>query len=143
MIRRPPRSTLFPYTTLFRSPRVHGAPHPVVHPRVVAADVELEDPEIIGGLGHGLEARVADRREHLGHAELARGLRRRRAAALDEGLDGADRREHHRNAYGPAEERGARVDLRDVAKDTRPEGDRVERLAVAPERRLGLRDADP
>src|SRR5258708_25940391 len=27
MIRRPPRSTLFPYTTLFRSP------HPVVRPR--------------------------------------------------------------------------------------------------------------
>src|SRR2546422_3993978 len=25
MIRRPPRSTLFPYTTLFRSP--HGGPH--------------------------------------------------------------------------------------------------------------------
>src|SRR5262252_10215113 len=24
MIRRPPRSTLFPYTTLFRSPGVHG-----------------------------------------------------------------------------------------------------------------------
>src|SRR5256885_10598262 len=24
MIRRPPRSTLFPYTTLFRSPRMHG-----------------------------------------------------------------------------------------------------------------------
>src|SRR5215211_5888302 len=24
MIRRPPRSTLFPYTTLFRSPRPHG-----------------------------------------------------------------------------------------------------------------------
>src|SRR5437773_6539943 len=32
MIRRPPRSTLFPYTTLFRSPHVHldrvGAAHP-------------------------------------------------------------------------------------------------------------------
>src|SRR3712207_7096701 len=27
MIRRPPRSTLFPYTTLFRSPR--AGPHPV------------------------------------------------------------------------------------------------------------------
>src|SRR2546430_10226657 len=29
MIRRPPRSTLFPYTTLFRSniPRIHGAHH--------------------------------------------------------------------------------------------------------------------
>src|SRR2546422_925603 len=26
MIRRPPRSTLFPYTTLFRSPRKSGAP---------------------------------------------------------------------------------------------------------------------
>src|SRR5256885_14901498 len=26
MIRRPPRSTLFPYTTLFRSPRVGPAP---------------------------------------------------------------------------------------------------------------------
>src|SRR3712207_8069852 len=27
MIRRPPRSTLFPYTTLFRSSRVGGGPH--------------------------------------------------------------------------------------------------------------------
>src|SRR3712207_5864168 len=32
MIRRPPRSTLFPYTTLFRSPRL-GAAAPPVHPR--------------------------------------------------------------------------------------------------------------
>src|SRR2546430_4018573 len=30
MIRRPPRSTLFPYTTLFRSSRAVG-PHPLVH----------------------------------------------------------------------------------------------------------------
>src|SRR5260221_10827638 len=29
MIRRPPRSTLFPYTTLFRSPRRELAEHPV------------------------------------------------------------------------------------------------------------------
>src|SRR5260370_5669116 len=28
MIRRPPRSTLFPYTTLFRSARSNGAPAP-------------------------------------------------------------------------------------------------------------------
>src|SRR5438874_8335633 len=27
MIRRPPRSTLFPYTTLFRSPRAHRQEH--------------------------------------------------------------------------------------------------------------------
>src|SRR3712207_7951147 len=34
MIRRPPRSTLFPYTTLFRSHRVEGAPRD--HPRLRA-----------------------------------------------------------------------------------------------------------
>src|SRR3712207_9345784 len=28
MIRRPPRSTLFPYTTLFRSPRPYSSPQP-------------------------------------------------------------------------------------------------------------------
>src|SRR5215208_7295335 len=28
MIRRPPRSTLFPYTTLFRSRSAHGRPRP-------------------------------------------------------------------------------------------------------------------
>src|SRR2546427_5086195 len=31
MIRRPPRSTLFPYTTLFRSPLTHGAGEEVQH----------------------------------------------------------------------------------------------------------------
>src|SRR5258708_21575588 len=30
MIRRPPRSTLFPYTTLFRSPRGERSPPPAV-----------------------------------------------------------------------------------------------------------------
>src|SRR2546425_63049 len=35
MIRRPPRSTLFPYTTLFRSPRkgIPAMSHPVKRPR--------------------------------------------------------------------------------------------------------------
>src|SRR3712207_7207745 len=32
MIRRPPRSTLFPYTTLFRSLRVGGGVRPAVRP---------------------------------------------------------------------------------------------------------------
>src|SRR6266566_1798332 len=35
MIRRPPRSTLFPYTTLFRSP---GAARPTRRPRQLTAD---------------------------------------------------------------------------------------------------------
>src|SRR5258708_13278581 len=34
MIRRPPRSTLFPYTTLFRSPLVHGQRPPATRSRV-------------------------------------------------------------------------------------------------------------
>src|SRR2546422_1173524 len=35
MIRRPPRSTLFPYTTLFRSrePHAHLPRHPILHGR--------------------------------------------------------------------------------------------------------------
>src|SRR5438309_8896777 len=31
MIRRPPRSTLFPYTTLFRSPRPRSTPTVLLH----------------------------------------------------------------------------------------------------------------
>src|SRR3712207_7595546 len=37
MIRRPPRSTLFPYTTLFRSEQVRAGPDLVGHRLVVAA----------------------------------------------------------------------------------------------------------
>src|SRR3989454_6763754 len=42
MIRRPPRSTLFPYTTLFRS-RAHGAPPPLPGDRA-RQDDEASDP---------------------------------------------------------------------------------------------------
>src|SRR4029434_11333126 len=34
MIRRPPRSTLFPYTTLFRSPACQGYTHTHTHTRM-------------------------------------------------------------------------------------------------------------
>src|SRR5438552_12978827 len=37
MIRRPPRSTLFPYTTLFRSPGARHAPRPARHARASVA----------------------------------------------------------------------------------------------------------
>src|SRR5687768_17700368 len=46
MIRRPPRSTLFPYTTLFRSDRAERA-------RVLAADV---------GVAHAREGRLREPR---------------------------------------------------------------------------------
>src|SRR5256886_5895344 len=47
MIRRPPRSTLFPYTTLFRSTivRRHGGPRPVV---VVSALAGMTDALFAG-----------------------------------------------------------------------------------------------
>src|SRR2546430_10524568 len=48
MIRRPPRSTLFPYTTLFRSPPQRRAhPQPLLEPRAEQALREraLADPE--------------------------------------------------------------------------------------------------
>src|SRR5688572_31563714 len=50
MIRRPPRSTLFPYTTLFRSVRQHG--HVRLHPAMhVALDAERLDLGLIEFLG--------------------------------------------------------------------------------------------
>src|SRR3712207_8493084 len=47
MIRRPPRSTLFPYTTLFRSPLLPLAPHRTrecpQRPRPTAGQIAVED----------------------------------------------------------------------------------------------------
>src|SRR2546430_13466134 len=58
MIRRPPRSTLFPYTTLFRSLRIHhelGAE--------AAADVRRHDPQLIFiETQHGHEKAAQDRK---------------------------------------------------------------------------------
>src|SRR3712207_7380279 len=51
MIRRPPRSTLFPYTTLFRSVRGVGEHQPAPgrdHHRAAAADL-LQDRHLTGG----------------------------------------------------------------------------------------------
>src|SRR2546430_15236857 len=73
MIRRPPRSTLFPYTTLFRSalvlghevPHRHAAPlqgrHHLLgftarHPRIVHA---LDNEEWLRDLVHAVERRGA------------------------------------------------------------------------------------
>src|SRR3712207_8326182 len=78
MIRRPPRSTLFPYTTLFRSVGLHAVPleahaveHPVVGDDVLAvADVEplCVAVEGVGVLHHELpraeDARARRSEEH-------------------------------------------------------------------------------
>ena len=59
-----------------------------------------------------------------------------------EALERADRREHHRQAQLAAELADRGVDLADVAQHARPERDRVERHAVAPQRGLALDAAD-
>src|SRR5689334_24110587 len=67
MIRRPPRSTLFPYTTLFRSPRRHRAARWVVVHRgrrrarlAVEHRQELRTRENIAAGIAVVRARVAD-----------------------------------------------------------------------------------
>src|SRR5258707_11049421 len=65
MIRRPPRSTLFPYTTLFRSAfQDRGAE---VDPRRAAIDGDLDHPAVVGllevvGVPEGEEASQGDRK---------------------------------------------------------------------------------
>src|SRR5256885_10604709 len=61
MIRRPPRSTLFPYTTLFRSGVVAtllGAPDSPVHRAIAGAMWR----NVAGGLAMGLTAIALDRK---------------------------------------------------------------------------------
>src|SRR3712207_7474860 len=59
MIRRPPRSTLFPYTTLFRSGGGGEGEHPVGQP------VEEHGPDE-GGLAAGVQPAVDHRAAGLG-----------------------------------------------------------------------------
>src|SRR3712207_616338 len=68
MIRRPPRSTLFPYTTLFRSGRVHAG-----HDRERADDDPAAD-DAEPALPPGAVLRA--RRAALGHAALHGGAAR-------------------------------------------------------------------
>src|SRR5260370_36772238 len=49
MIRRPPRSTLFPYTTLFRSGRAHG--HAAVVVDLIGSGAAVDAHRLRGRLG--------------------------------------------------------------------------------------------
>src|SRR5690606_28706744 len=53
MIRRPPRSTLFPYTTLFRSPVAHLLPELLSR---VRGERSKNDQEVAQGLAAGLRS---------------------------------------------------------------------------------------
>src|SRR3712207_8694144 len=78
MIRRPPRSTLFPYTTLFRSPRTRSAPRRGEGRLGTFFHVRLQEPP--GGLVH----------LGLGAGALLRGQRAALASGGDVALDGGD-----------------------------------------------------
>src|SRR5258708_14957893 len=67
MIRRPPRSTLFPYTTLFRSLARSGARSLDDHEERLHQDVEIEPGRPVStvfdiGLNASAEARRVDRK---------------------------------------------------------------------------------
>src|SRR5688572_32309584 len=58
MIRRPPRSTLFPYTTLFRSDLHNGAILPFVN-RILNTRVGKDDTRVVNGRrGRNLQLRL-------------------------------------------------------------------------------------
>src|SRR2546427_4445340 len=61
MIRRPPRSTLFPYTTLFRSSEVLATPHVVLYPGIPGYEDDFliradKNPNTRGAQDMGLPA---------------------------------------------------------------------------------------
>src|SRR2546428_8566534 len=64
MIRRPPRSTLFPYTTLFRSLDGGGQRDPPVAPAVAAGREDLPARRPAGGAGRGRHHLAEDRPPH-------------------------------------------------------------------------------
>src|SRR3989454_6165509 len=99
MIRRPPRSTLFPYTTLFRSDRSLGDVHPLGSPHYTL------DPDnaviVTGNIAAGL-ARGAPEHARAFEANRAAVLDRlphppRRRQALVAPFRRAPVRRHHRN----------------------------------------------
>src|SRR3712207_8854994 len=63
MIRRPPRSTLFPYTTLFRSPRAEGSSPPTgpdARPAAGASVRDMRPPPVQPGAVPPLSCADAD-----------------------------------------------------------------------------------
>src|SRR2546422_7110807 len=91
MIRRPPRSTLFPYTTLFRSEREPQLTGERRDDRVAALiDAHRQDLEVLPSAeplmqalhgGHLDAARLAPRRPHIEEDDLAAVDGQRDAAA--------------------------------------------------------------
>src|SRR3989441_5384266 len=93
MIRRPPRSTLFPYTTLFRSEALEES---VRRPRRREQQVAAEDDDAAPDLALAHDQEVLDvlSQQLLGHEQVIGGRRR--------GWTIAKRPEPHGSAYHSA-----------------------------------------
>src|SRR3712207_7037822 len=89
MIRRPPGSTLFPYTPLFRSPGVEEVPDPVTGEELATRDMALA-----GGLAPALRRRFGSLAHLIQQGEM------RRAVGL-EGLGTGDRKSTRLNSSHP------------------------------------------
>src|SRR2546428_8844840 len=72
MIRRPPRSTLFPYTTLFRSPRERGHTVPLPHPQALQGAGEPVDARTQLGVARPLQLAGLRQRDDLGELQRDR-----------------------------------------------------------------------
>src|SRR3712207_8223881 len=92
MIRRPPRSTLFPYTPLFRSDERREHPHERV---AEAGDQEVADHGADGETDVGARGREADR---LALSGLGGEIRRHGPGRDDEGCFGGDRKSTRLNS---------------------------------------------
>src|SRR3989449_9048926 len=90
MIRRPPRSTLFPYTTLFRSYPTLVAPGedvPAAFPLTPSAYIRSRGTSIAAGLAAGAAAILLERHPDATVGDLEHALR---AGARDLGPPGPD-----------------------------------------------------
>src|SRR2546426_3772330 len=67
MIRRPPRSTLFPYTTLFRSPTIVERLRPLEHPgrRDAEREPRRQRERLLGAGQHEIEPRSEEHTSEL------------------------------------------------------------------------------
>src|SRR5256886_8939193 len=101
MIRRPPRSTLFPYTTLFRSPPVYIEEGVTIHDATIGPNVSIEAGSFVapstiaknilgrdvpGGRGAGKESLVGDEQKIGGKGIQQRGMGARGRAPAKEAI---------------------------------------------------------
>src|SRR5256885_17211452 len=121
MIRRPPRSTLFPYTTLFRSHQAIGAVYALVAEAVTVGDPGLVDRLVLARHDPHQPAAQHVAEEIRAH-RIVRGNQRRGAhlpGARAEAVRLGDERAHPGQAHDVARElvidRGIYIDARRYA----------------------------